>query len=107
MESALHEDAGAAQRQCFVDLSVDGLERLHVSLGRGYRAVESAKRAVFRAHIRVVDVSVDLISDDVPRVEPLAKGVGLHTKADQVIGPQHVESLGVGQAHVDSPIPSL
>ena len=99
MEAALHQDAGAAQRQRFVDLSVDGLERLHVALGRTYGTIESAERAVLRADVCVIDVPVDLISDDVSGMQPPAESVSFQADTDQVVGPEHVESLGVGQSH--------
>ena len=94
VKAALHEDSRAAQRESFIDLLEDRLERLDVSFGRTHRPVEGAKRAVLRANIGVVDVAVNDVGDHAFRMEPLAHGVSLEADAEQIIGLQHVESLG-------------
>ena len=57
---ALHEDAGAADRERLLDLLEDDRLREQVALGAVARAaVEGAEVAVGDADVRVVDVPVD------------------------------------------------
>src|SRR5260370_15745069 len=93
VKTALHQDSRSAERQRLIDFAEDRLERLHVSLRRPRRPIESAKRAVFRAEIRVVDVPVYLVGDHVARMNTPAERISLHSYADQVVGTKHVESL--------------
>ena len=66
MQSALHQHAGASEFDRFADLLVDGLEFEDVSLF-GLRplqgAVKRAKRAIFGAIVRVIDIAIDDVSD--------------------------------------------
>src|SRR5688572_9134726 len=77
MKSALHQHARAAERDRLVDLAADLVERSHVSVGRAGPAVESAERADYVADVRVVDIAIDDVGDDV---------VGMTARADLVSG---------------------
>src|SRR5689334_12083012 len=70
---ALDEDLHPADGFELVDLAADLLERQHVSLGVLRPTVERAELAVRDADIRVVDVPVDDVRDDVLRVEAPAR----------------------------------
>ena len=65
MQPALHQNAGAAQRDCLVNLCANFVERAHVSVGRARPPVERAESADDIADVRVVDVAIDDVGDDV------------------------------------------
>src|SRR5207245_10433238 len=66
-----------------VDLAADLLERQHVSLAVFRPTVERAELAVRHAHIRVVDVPVDDVRDDVLRVEAPARLISQAAQLEQ------------------------
>src|SRR4051812_43795900 len=66
MDAALHEDARAAQLEGFFDLLVDDVIRENVGLVVALDAIERAKGAELLADVRVVDIPVDDVADDVP-----------------------------------------
>ena len=68
MQSTLHQHAGAAERDRLVDLLADLVERADVSVGRAGTAIERAEGADDVADVRVVDVAIDDVGDDVVRV---------------------------------------
>src|SRR5712691_6181587 len=72
MQSALHQHARAAQRDRFVDLRADFVNRAHVCIRRPWPSIESAEGADHVAHVCVVYVPVDDVSDNVARVAALA-----------------------------------
>ena len=76
MQSALHQHAGAAERDRLVDLLADLFERAHVSVGRAGPAIERAERADDVADVRVVDVAIDDVGDDVVGMSALANFIG-------------------------------
>ena len=75
--AALHQDLHAAQRLGLVDLRADLLERQRVAFAVLRPPVERAEAAVGDADVRVVDVAVDDVRDDVVRVLRVADAVGL------------------------------
>ena len=81
MQPTLHQNPSPTERQRFVNLMKDGLERLDVAFRRTDGAVKSAEGAVFGADVRVVDVAVNLISDDVSGMHPPAHRIGFHSDA--------------------------
>jgi len=81
--SALNQDLNAAQRFCFVDLRADLLERKRVAFSVLGSAIECAESAIGDADIRVIDVSVDDVRDDVARVQTLANTICLGAELDQ------------------------
>src|SRR6185503_11480383 len=80
VQSALHQYTRAAERDRLVDLFANSIERLHVGIGRAGPPVERAERAHNIADIRVVDIAIDDIRDDV---------VGMSALADFVRGGAH------------------
>src|SRR6185369_4497991 len=71
VESALHEDAGAAERDRLVDLLADLFEAADVSVRGARTAIERAESADNVTDIRVVDVAIDDVRDDV--IEMMAR----------------------------------
>ena len=86
VQAALHQDAGSAQVECFLNLVEDDLVREDVALGVAHGAIEGAEAAVLGAEIGVVDVAVDDVADHAFRMELAPDGVGLHADTDEVIG---------------------
>src|SRR5713226_8329610 len=99
MQPALKENAGAAEREHFVNLLVDGFEREQIAFLRTEGTVKGAKRAVLGAEIGVVDVAVNLIRGDARVGLLLADLVGGHADPQQVIALEHFESLLLRDAH--------
>ena len=85
MQSALHQNAGAAERNRLVNLVADFVDRAHVSVRRARPAIERAERAHDVADVRVVDVAVDDVGDDVVRMSSLANFVGGHADASDIV----------------------
>src|SRR5215831_3237803 len=65
MVSALHQDLGATKRNGLFNFFVHFVEGDDVSIIILFRAVKSAELAVNIADVRVVDVSIDDVSDDI------------------------------------------
>src|SRR4051812_45639307 len=75
MQAPLHEDAGPAQVYSLLNLLQNLLDAQNVAvafLGLPLSTVESTERAGHPADVRVVDVPVDDVRDDVARMEPAA-----------------------------------
>src|SRR5262249_42900416 len=82
MMSALHQQAGAAERECLLDLLEDDRLRQEVALARvAGTAVEGAELAVRVADVRVVEVPVDDEGD--PRRVGLAVADLVRSTADR------------------------
>src|SRR5258707_9133087 len=73
---ALHQDLHAADRLQLVDLAADLLVRQQIALGMLGPSIERAELAVGDADVRVVDVPVDDIRDDVFRMQLPAGLIG-------------------------------
>ena len=93
MEPALHQDSRPAKRERLVNLLKNGLERLDVSLGRARRTIKRAEGTIFRAEIRVINVAVNLVGDNVPRMKFPADRIGFHADTDKVVGAKKVKRL--------------
>src|SRR6185503_14653342 len=65
MQSALHQDARAAEFDRLINLLADLFEGPNVSVGRARTPVERTKCADDVADVRVVDVAIDDVGDDV------------------------------------------
>src|SRR5215813_1306348 len=68
VQASLHKDAGAAERDGFIDLFADFVYRAHIGIRRAGAAIEGAEGADHVADVGVVDIAVDDISDDVVRM---------------------------------------
>ena len=99
MQSALQQNAGAAQLHSLAHFVVDGLEIEDVSLCCQFaleRAIESAESTIFSAEVGVVDVAVDNVRDHALGMEFAPHRIGFHADADQVIRTVHLERLSLG-----------
>src|ERR1051325_7683843 len=97
VQAALQQDSRAAELEHLVDFLVNLLEGKDVAVLRTERAVERAEGTIFSAEIRVIDVAVDLVSDDARIVFLEAKLVGFHAHAHEIVGFEHLERLLFGQ----------
>src|SRR5262249_25077870 len=86
MNATLHKNACATESERLFDLFVDDVIRKHVGFGIALHAVERAKRAELLTHIRVVDVAVDDVANDVIRMPALA---------DTVRSIRHIQKAGL------------
>ncbi len=101
MQAALEQNSGAAEFQHLVDFLVDLLKRQNVTVLGAERTVKRTEGAILGAKIRVVDVAVDLVSDDAGVVFLQAHLVRGHADAHEVIGCEHLQSLLFRQCHDD------
>ena len=69
MNPALHQNAGPAQRNRLFDFLVDDVVGQDVRFRIAFYPVKRAKAAEFFANIRVIDIAVDDIADDVIGME--------------------------------------
>ncbi len=94
---ALHEDAGAADRECLLDLLEDDRLRQQVALGAvAGPAVEGAEVAVGDADVRVVDVAIDDERDPAGVGAPGPERLGGPADRDEVLRLEERQRLGVG-----------
>src|SRR5579884_273289 len=96
MQAALHENAGATEVERLLNFREDNFLRMQVTFFVSDGAIESAEAAIFSTEIRVIDISVDDVSNYAFRMEPAADGVGGHADADQIIGAEEVGCFGAG-----------
>ncbi len=75
MQSALHQDAGAAECNCFVDLFANLVDGANVSVRCSRPPIKRAEGANYVADIRVIDIAIDDIGDDIVRVSALTNFV--------------------------------
>src|SRR5262245_3108690 len=75
MNAALHQNARSAELDRFLDLLVDDIIRKNVGFRIALDAIESAEGAELSAHVCVIDVAVDYVTDDAVGMQPPANGV--------------------------------
>src|SRR5712692_1103774 len=68
MQPALHQHASTAERNCLVNLRADLIDRPHISIGRTGPSIERAEGAHNVADVRVVNVAINYVSDNVVRM---------------------------------------
>ena len=99
MQSALHEHASTAQRDGFVDLLADFFKRPDVSVRRAGSSVESTERANYIANVRVVDIAVDDVGDDVIGMSSLANFVCRHADPRDIMRLEQRGAIVSSQPH--------
>src|SRR5678815_3803327 len=102
MQSALHQDAGTAQVDGFLDLAEDRFLRQEVAFGMPQGTVEGAEATIFSAEIGVVDVAVDDVADYALGVQLAAYCVGRHADADQVIALEYIDCFRPRHHHFEA-----
>src|SRR5260370_533337 len=73
-----------------------------VGLGGGGtldRGIKRGEGGILRAKVRVINVAIDDVGGHALRMQPAAERIGLHADPDQIVGAEHLESLGFGQGH--------
>ncbi len=85
VQSSLHQNTGAAELNRLVNLSADFVDGPHVGIGRAGPSIERAEGAHDVADVRIVDVAIDDVSDDIVRVASLANFISGRTDARHVI----------------------
>ena len=85
MESTLHQHTGAAQGNRLIDFRADFIDRSNVSIGRARAAVESTEGTDDITDIRIVNVAIDDVCDDVFGMTPLADFVRRCTNPRDVV----------------------
>lgn len=93
VQTALHENAGAAEINGLLDFGEDRLPGKDVAFLVTRRPVKRTKAAVLGAEIGVIDVPVDDVADNPLRVQFAANGVGGHANSDQIVVAEEVESF--------------
>src|SRR5437879_8080679 len=86
MQSALHQNACATERNRLVNLRANLVDRAHVGVGRARPAIERAESTHDVADIRIVNVSIDDVGDDVIRVTRFANFISRGADASYVVG---------------------
>src|SRR5437870_11851640 len=86
MQPTLHQNAGASERDRLVNLRANLIYRAHVGVGRARPAIECAERADDVTYIRIVNVSIDDVGDDVVRMTSFPHFVGRGADASNVVG---------------------
>src|SRR5665213_111234 len=93
MQTALHQQAGAAQRNGLGDLTEDNFLRMDVTFVVAQRTVEGAEAAKFRADVRVINVAIDDVGGYAIRMQLATRGVRRHADAYQVVALEEVDRL--------------
>ncbi len=84
MQPALHQHAGAAEIDRFVDAFTNLLDRMHISVRLSWPSVKSAERADDVANVGVIDVAVDDVGDDIAGIFALADLICSKADADEI-----------------------
>jgi hypothetical protein len=100
MQPALHQDARAAQRDCLVDFLANLFDRAYISVGRARAAIKRAEGANYVADIRVVDVAIDDVGNNIVRMPALANFIGSHADCCNIMRFEQRCALFRGQPNV-------
>src|SRR5438552_2055501 len=84
MQSALHQNAGAAEFYCLVDPFADLFDRMNVSVRLSGPPIKRTERADDVANIGIIDVTVDYVRDDLGIVLALPYLVGGDADAGEI-----------------------
>src|SRR5436309_640526 len=72
MMSTLHQNLNPARRRKFIELLIDLLERKYIMIFIFFGSIKRAEFAVNIANIRVINVSIDNVSDDLAAASAVA-----------------------------------
>src|SRR5678815_1229199 len=93
MQTTLHQHARAAERDRLVNLLADLVERADVSIGCARATIERAERAHDVADVRVIDIAIDDVSDDVVRMAARAYLVGSSAHPRDIVRFEELRAL--------------
>ena len=85
MQSPLHQHSGPAQRNRLVYLRGNFIDCAHVRIRRARASIKSAERADNIADVRIVDVPVDNVGDDVVGMPPTANFVSRSADPSDIV----------------------
>src|ERR1700678_1713733 len=105
MQSALHQNAGAAQVDGLLNLVEDHFLGMDVAFRMAHWPVERAEAAILGAEIRVIDVAIDDVAHHAVRVQPAANRIGRHPDADEIVAVIQVRCF-LARHHAETFLPS-
>ena len=85
MQAALHQNAGAAESDGFVDAFADLVDRMDVSVRFPRPSIKRAECADDVADVRVIYVAVDDVGDNITGIFSLSYLVSSKTYADKIL----------------------
>src|SRR5437016_3617390 len=85
MQSSLHQHARAAERNRLINLVANLVDGADVSVGRARPSIERAEGANHIADVRVIDVAINDVSDDVVRMITTPNLIGGRADSRHVI----------------------
>src|SRR2546426_1547969 len=86
MQPTLHQHTGASERDRLVNLRANLIYRAHVGVGRTWPAIERAESADDVTYIRIINVSIDDVGDDVIGMTSFPHFVGRGADASYIVG---------------------
>src|SRR5262245_7877628 len=98
MQAALHQYARTTQCNRFVDLLTDFIERANVCIGGPGSAIERAERTHDVTHVRVIDVAINDVRDDVARMSARSDLICGSTHLGDVVRLEEIRALVGGHA---------
>src|ERR1700730_7216187 len=85
MQSALHQDTGAAERNCFIDFCANLVQSADVSVRCARPSVEGTEGTNNVADIRVIDVAINDVGNNISWVLSLAYLVSGSANAGDIV----------------------
>src|SRR5205814_9710990 len=84
MNSSLHQDSGASERNGLFNLLMDHVVRQNIGFRIAFDAVKGAKCTELLTYICVIDVAIDYVTDDVIRMPAPANTVRTRRQIEQI-----------------------
>src|ERR1051325_5451084 len=85
MQAALHQYPGSTECDGFIDLLINLVKRSYICVGCTGSPVKRAECAHNVADIRVIDIPIDYVSDDIVRMTLCANFICRNTHAGDVV----------------------
>src|SRR5579884_2261090 len=93
MNAPLHQDAGSSKLQGLFDFLVDYMVGQDVGFGVALYTVKRTKRAELFADVRVINIAVDDVTNDIIRMQALPDVIGRFAQVHQVRFFKQTDSL--------------
>src|SRR5437867_11954446 len=84
MNSSLHQDPCASERNGFFDLFMDHVVRQNIGFRIAFDAVKGAKCTELLTYVCVIDIAIDDVTDDVIRLPAPATSLGTGYQIERV-----------------------
>ncbi len=85
MKPALHQHAGTAEVDRFIDAFADLVDGMNICVRLSGPAVKRAKRADDVADVGIINVAIDDVGNDIARILSLAYLIGRKADADKIV----------------------